>query len=164
MLNSYIEVDEAASRATICALVQNPASPDCPIGFSAQVAFISYSRSASRAVTESFYDNIVLPSFLLVSNDDYIDIAIQKLIDKCDNMTCLDVTIIHDNVVEINETFEVQLIAAPGLDRRISVDGSAEITIIDKDSEFHTLNFTLSLRSPIFSISQELLLVLSLQL
>ena len=142
MFDSYIEVDEAASRATVCALVQNPASPDCPIGFSAQVAFISYSRSASKAVIESFYDDIVFPSFLLVSNDDYIDVAIQKLIEKCDNMTCLDVIIIDDNVVEINETFEVQLIAAPGLPSSISVDGSAEITIIDDDSEFHILNFT----------------------
>ena len=91
---------------------------------------------------ESFYDDIVLSSFLLVSNGDYIDVAVQKLIEKCDNMTCLDVTIYDDNVVEIIETFEVRLIVAEGFDSSISVDGSAEITIIDDDSEFHILKFT----------------------
>ena len=157
MLHSYIEVDEAASRTTVCALVQNPASPDCPIGFDAQVSFTSHPRSASRAAIESFYDDIVLPSFLPVSNDDYIDVSVQKAIEKCDNMTCLDVIIIDDNVVEIIETFEIELTVAEGFaecfDGSISIEGSAEITIIDDDSEFHILNFTYvyaCLRSPSF--------------
>ena len=142
MLNSYIEVDEAASRATVCAVVRNPDSPDCPIGFDAQISFTSHPRSASRAAIESFYDDIVLSSFLLVSSGDYIDVSVQKIIEKCGNMTCLDVIIIDDNVAEIIETFEVELTVAEGFDSSISVDGSAEITIIDDDSEFHILKFT----------------------
>ena len=104
-------------------------------------------------------------------NGDYNVVSTQRVIEKCGNMTCLDVTIIDDNVVEIIESFEVRLMATPGLDHSISVDGSAEITIIDNDSEFQLFELYISLRfSEIFpshrnfSVSQELLLVSSLQL
>ena len=149
MLDSYIEVDEDAGRTTLCALAQNPASPDCPIGFSAQVAFISYSRSASKAVIDSLvrlpFIYYIYLLYNLVPNGDYNVVSTLREIEKCGNMTCLDVTIYDDNVVENIESFEVLLIAAPGLDHSVSVGDSAEITIIDDDSEFQLFELYISL-------------------
>ena len=58
------------------------------------------------------------------------------MFDSCDKESCINISIVDDDVIENTESFSVLLEETPGLDIRITLDPvEAEIQIIDNDSE-----------------------------
>ena len=57
-------------------------------------------------------------------------------IKECQTTACIPLKTIDDNIVELDELFEVYLTMSPGLVRRVSVDRTRyTVTIEDDDSK-----------------------------
>ena len=59
------------------------------------------------------------------------------MFEACQKRSCVTVTIVDDDILEMTESFDVTLERTPGLDSRITlrpVDGVVEIT--DEDGEY----------------------------
>ena len=62
------------------------------------------------------------------------------MFDSCDKKSCVNISIVDDDVIEDTESFSVLLAETPGLDVRITLDPvEAEIEIIDNDSEYQAI-------------------------
>ena len=68
---------------------------------------------------------------------DYLDLSTILMFGACQRRSCVTVTIVDDDILEMTESFDVTLERTPGLDSRITlnpVDGVVEIT--DNDGEY----------------------------
>ena len=71
---------------------------------------------------------------------DYGNISTILMFDSCDKKSCVNISIVDDDVIEDTESFSVLLTETPGLDVRITLDPvEAEIEIIDNDSEYRAI-------------------------
>ena len=71
----------------------------------------------------------------------------QNIINACQRRSCVNMTIINDEILEDNETFEVTLEPNPDLDSRILLAPiTAEINIIDDDCKLYTMLYIQSVR------------------
>ena len=71
---------------------------------------------------------------------DYGNISTILMFDSCDKKSCVNISIVDDDVIEDTESFSVLLAETPGLDVRITLDPvEAEIEIIDNDSEYQAI-------------------------
>ena len=71
---------------------------------------------------------------------DYGNISTILMFDSCDKKSCVNISIVDDDVIEDTESFSVLLAETPGLDVRITLDPvEAEIEIIDNGSEYRAI-------------------------
>ena len=54
-------------------------------------------------------------------------------IEECQTTACIPLQTIDDNIVELDELFEVYVTTSPGLVRRVSVDSTRYIVTIEDD-------------------------------
>ena len=70
-------------------------------------------------------------------NKDYVALSIMKPIKACESATCVELIYNDDNIVEMDEVFNVYVTNSPGLIDSIRIDRSRRaVTIIDDDSKF----------------------------
>ena len=81
-----------------------------------------------------------------------MDISTILMFDSCDKKSCINISIVDDDVIENTESFSVLLAETPGLIIRIMLDPvEAEIEIIDNDSEFSwTAQYVLVIPMPFY--------------
>ena len=84
--------------------------------------------------------------------EDFVALSIMKPIRKCETATCAELVYNDDNIVEMDEVFNVYITNSPGLIQSIDIDRSRRaVTIIDDDSKFWVarsllcINYLLSL-------------------
>ncbi|CAI8013546.1 hypothetical protein GBAR_LOCUS8572, partial [Geodia barretti] len=115
---STLTIREGSNEpAQICAKIVAPHAV-CPIEFSASFAFLSETTgSAESGPTE-----------------DFVALSIMKPIRKCETATCAELVYNDDNIVEMDEVFDVYITNSPGLIQSIDIDRSRRaVTIIDDD-------------------------------
>ena len=131
------QVMEGIGFLQICAAVFSP-SGDCPINFDFSVEFSTENGIAGGrnglwlifcCMSQCFF-------FFIESPMDYGSVTTTLPFAACEDMSCQNISIVDDEVLENTESFFATL-ERNGLDSRITLNPTrAEIEILDDDSEF----------------------------
>ena len=152
-MTSYTVKEDERAMVEVCAFVHSPndARSNCPIQFPFNVAGLATNNNGTAGNTiHRSHDKINLDNIWLfaVSYEDYVAVSNFTLVfDRCQRKSCVNLTIVNDDVLEMVESFTVSL-GNPNpnnsiqtedrfahLASRISIDPeTAEIHIIDNDS------------------------------
>ena len=130
----------------VCANITRPAIP-CPVLFDFNITF-----SVNEITGIIIY--VYTPQYCLgdvlwvyftcsVGSSDYSGVPVTMTLPACESRICVNVSIKDDAVVENTESLSISLTRTTGLDRRISLSGTAEIQIRDNDREWCCAFFTL---------------------
>ena len=151
-MTSYTVIEDEGAMVEVCAFVHSPSdtSNNCPIQFPFNVAGLSTNNNGTAGNTiHRSHDKINLDNIWLVavSSEDYVAVSnFTLMFDKCQRKSCVNLTIVNDDVLEMVESFTVSLgNSNPSnsiqtedrfahLTSRISIDpATAVIHIIDND-------------------------------
>ena len=120
----------------LCASVVNSSSPSCPIQFNTLISFITEPGTASKShfTTSNSICMRISHVYIIGNSEDYNTLSLATTIPACADSVCVLFQSIEDHRVERDEMLEVFLLASPGLDSSINVEGEATVFIEDDDS------------------------------
>ena len=124
-------VSESDGAVELCAVVFMPAD-DCPVAFEFEVMLSADNLTAGTVFCNSVTSFTI--SLSIESPMDYVDFHTTLTFAPCQRRSCVNVSIVDDDVLELTESFSITLERTPGLDDRIElgpVDG--EVQINDSD-------------------------------
>ena len=115
---------------SFCAIVSTNGI-GCAVGFDFSIS-LSFRGSAGTVFNILCYTLLYFHLLLIEATVDYDNIPMAYTVPACQNSTCVNVTIVDDDIVEKDETIEI---TGSVSDRRIRMTGGTKvITITDNDS------------------------------
>ena len=136
--NYYVDEDEDSGKVTVCAEVMEP-KIDCPVSFPFYVKIQTHHDTAGIIDTclLIYMLLIVVVSLLYIGSNDFTSVDTELYFDACDNLSCIDIVIRDDCLVErLAERFSVVLDRGFGMVESIRLEpATGYVIIIDTDSK-----------------------------